>query len=124
MLALTILSSTLLPASSNAHEQQPAFEKHWSGPVYVKQYTVTNYKVSNAVYKWTVLEKDYSLAEGWKVNKAYSKTGPGASDTVTFKFKVDDERKLLVCSTLVEINNEIPDITSSVCSRLWLKRIR
>ena len=124
MLALFILSSTLLSASSNAHEQSPAYATHWSGPVYAKQYTVINYENSSAVYKWSVLEKDYSPAKGWKVTKAYSKTGPGMSDTVTFKFKVDNERKLLICSTLVEINNEIPDIASSVCSRLWLKRVR
>jgi len=124
MLALFILSSTLLSASSNAHEQSPAFEKHWSGPVYTKKYTVKNYENSSAVYKWFVLEKDYSDAKGWKSSKLYSKTGPGMSDTVTFKFKVEDERKLYVCSVLVEMNNEIPDIASAVCSRLWLKRAR
>lgn len=122
ILVLLILSSTLLSANSNAHEQTPAYERHWSGPVYAKQYTVTNGYDASAVYKWIVLEKNYQPAEGWKVNKPYSKTGPGVSDTVTFKFKVDTERKLYVCSVLMEINNEVPDIASSVCSRLWLKR--
>lgn len=125
LVSLTLLS-TLLFVSSNAlaHSQDPGYEKHYSGPVFTKSYTVTNYPTGFAKYEWFVLEKDYTPATGWRVDKRVVATGGGDSKTVHFKFKVDTERKLLVCSKLVEMNNEKPSISSVVCSRIWLKRIR
>ena len=114
----------LLASNSFAHDQSPVYEKHYTGKVFSKSYTVTNYPNVSAKYAWTVKNKNGTPASDWRVNKEVVKTGPGQSVTVRFDFKVKKERKLLVCSTLVEINNEIPDIASSVCSRLWLKRAR
>jgi len=111
----------LLSPMALAHSMSPAFEVEQAlTEVHSKVYTLTNKYNYPAVFTMSVLNKDGTLAEGWRVDKDTYKLLPNSSRDVKIHFKVKGQRKLLVCSTLTEVGkkNEAATIITRVCSRL------
>ena len=116
-----ILALALLPSLASAHSMSPGFETEIAPlPTFVKTYELTNDYPHPAVYEIRVYEKDWTPAEGWKVQKPEYKLYPDNSAQVKIKFKVGAQRKVLVCSVLTEIDvhGTKASLISRICSRL------
>ena len=126
MRVLIALALTFASALTFAHSMSPAFEVEQAlTPVHTKVYTLTNKYPFPAVYEVEVLNKDESLAGDWKTDKTEYNLLPNSSRKINIKFKVSTQRKLLVCTKLIEIGtkNEKASIISRVCSRLIINGV-
>lgn len=120
MRILIALALTFASTLTFAHSMSPAFEVEQAlTPVHSKVYTLTNNYDHPAVFIIQVFNKDGTTAEGWKTDKTIYNLNPRSSREVLIKFKVKEQRKLLVCSTLVEIgkNHDKANVISRICSR-------
>ena len=116
----------LLSPMTLAHSMSPAFEVEQAlTAVHTKVYTLTNEYKHPAVFTMSVLNKDGSVADGWRVSKKTYKLMPNSKRDVKVEFKIKGQRKLLVCSTLTEIGkqNEKATIITRICSRLIINGI-
>lgn len=115
----------LLSTLSLGHSMSPVFEVEQAfTQTHYKSYFLTNNYDFPAVFSVQVFNADWTEAENWKAKKSEYKLLPTSEREVVFKFKADpNDRKLRICSTLKEKgkNNEIPDISSRVCSRLIIR---
>ena len=125
MKPFTAVVLMLLSTLSMGHSMAPVFEVEQAfTETHYKSYFLTNDYDFPAVFSVQVLNPDWTEAENWEVKKSEYKLLPTSEREVSFKFKAEkDNRKLRVCSTLKEKgkNNEIPDISSRVCSRLIIR---
>ena len=116
----------LLSPMTLAHSMSPGFEVEQAlTAVHTKVYTLTNEYKHPAVFTMSVLNKDGSVADGWRVSKKTYKLMPNSKRDVKVEFKIKGQRKLLVCSTLTEIGkqNEKATIITRICSRLIINGI-
>ena len=115
----------LLSTLSLGHSMSPGFEVEQAfTQTHNKSYFLTNDYNFPAVFTIQVFNQDWTKAKNWKVKKNEYKLLPTSEREVLFKFKAEpNDRKLRICSTLKEKgkNNEIPDISSRVCSRLIIR---
>jgi len=127
MKQLTIVLLLLIPTLALGHSMSPGFEvERTVSSALTKEYVLTNNYDFPAVYKIEVFTKDMEPAVDWKTSKEVYKILPNGKKVVKIKFKTDEKRKLVVCSTLTDIgkNNEKASLISRICSRLIIHRIR
>ncbi len=90
------------------------------------EYSVFNRTQVPSVYRIEVLKKDMTPATGWKSDTHTLKVRDGHDKSFKLKFKTDESRKLIICTTLDKrgYNLEKPQLVTRVCSRLILRRIK
>jgi len=79
--------------------------------------------MDEATFKIEVLDKEFAPVDGWRASVEEFTLKFNETKTVVMQFKVNKERKIHVCSTLVGVDydKKVPAISSTVCSRLWLR---
>jgi RecG-like helicase len=121
MRILLVAVMCILPTLSSAHSMSPGFETEYavSNTLY-KTYTIENKYKFPATYKVEVFNKDMTPATHWKAKVDTFKMNPNSKKEIKLKFKSNETRKLIVCSTLTNIgyDNAEASIISRVCSRL------
>ena len=127
MKKLIIALLMVCPNVSLGHTMSPASQVVQSvGLIHEEDYTLRNEYDFPATFVVIVKNKDGSLANNWRTEKKEFKLLPNSERTFTLRFKVEDKRKLLVCTRLKTIgkNNENPSIISTLCSRLIIHSAR
>jgi len=124
---LAAIALAMVPTLSLAHSMSPGFEVEYAiTPTIKKTYTLTNeYNECDKVFKVEVFNKDWTPADGWRTKKDTYKLKSGSKREIEIEFKADGVRKLLVCTTLVEIGKDgkKASIISRVCSRLIINDV-
>ena len=122
MLKTIAVMLALVPGVTFANQLQPVSEIVYSpGTTFAKYYELTNRLPKPTTYIVEVLEKDMTPAAGWRTDTPYVRLMPGQEKIIWFQFKTEEERKLVICTTSVAVNDKESANRTRVCSKLWIK---
>ena len=113
--------------TASAHSMKPGYERRIAlTDVSKMTYELTNLYNYTQSYVVEVFEADMTPAEGWKVKKSVYELSPNSSRNIEVYIRTRESRRVIVCTTTLENEQEYETITTvtRICSRLRIDRIR